>query len=225
VINFQNCVHCKTCDIKDPSQNIVWTTPQGGGRAELPQHVTLALVGDAEGALAILEDPAGAARDALNRRGMLAYVQLLGQVDRFSDALEVIDTRFGGASDPLLQRMRAAYAEGRSLPFDLIAGPGQGMAEVYALMAGAILSPQSLRDALLYAQAALAINPQLSDARIITGQVYEEFGLLDLAAEAYGLIPEDDGFGLVAAMGRAQTLRPRPISAPRWPSNPTSRRC
>lgn len=31
VINAQNCVHCKTCDIKDPSQNIDWTTPQGGG--------------------------------------------------------------------------------------------------------------------------------------------------------------------------------------------------
>ncbi len=30
-INAQNCVHCKTCDIKDPSQNIVWTTPEGGG--------------------------------------------------------------------------------------------------------------------------------------------------------------------------------------------------
>ena len=29
-INAQNCVHCKTCDIKDPSQNIVWTTPEGG---------------------------------------------------------------------------------------------------------------------------------------------------------------------------------------------------
>ena len=29
-INSQNCVHCKTCDIKDPSQNITWTTPQGG---------------------------------------------------------------------------------------------------------------------------------------------------------------------------------------------------
>ena len=29
-INYQNCVHCKTCDIKDPSQNIVWTVPQGG---------------------------------------------------------------------------------------------------------------------------------------------------------------------------------------------------
>jgi electron-transferring-flavoprotein dehydrogenase len=31
VINAQNCVHCKTCDIKDPGQNIDWTTPQGGG--------------------------------------------------------------------------------------------------------------------------------------------------------------------------------------------------
>ncbi len=30
-INAQNCIHCKTCDIKDPSQNIVWTVPQGGG--------------------------------------------------------------------------------------------------------------------------------------------------------------------------------------------------
>lgn len=29
-INAQNCVHCKTCDIKDPSQNIVWVAPQGG---------------------------------------------------------------------------------------------------------------------------------------------------------------------------------------------------
>ena len=30
-INAQNCVHCKSCDIKDPTQNIVWTTPEGGG--------------------------------------------------------------------------------------------------------------------------------------------------------------------------------------------------
>jgi electron-transferring-flavoprotein dehydrogenase len=36
VINFQNCVHCKTCDIKDPGQNIVWTTPQGGDGPNYP---------------------------------------------------------------------------------------------------------------------------------------------------------------------------------------------
>ncbi|MBB5221659.1 electron-transferring-flavoprotein dehydrogenase [Amaricoccus macauensis] len=35
-INFQNCVHCKTCDIKDPSQNIDWVTPQGGDGPNYP---------------------------------------------------------------------------------------------------------------------------------------------------------------------------------------------
>lgn len=36
VINSQNCVHCKTCDIKDPSQNITWVTPEGGGGPNYP---------------------------------------------------------------------------------------------------------------------------------------------------------------------------------------------
>ena len=31
VINAQNCIHCKTCDIKDPNLNITWTAPEGGG--------------------------------------------------------------------------------------------------------------------------------------------------------------------------------------------------
>ncbi|WP_297187298.1 electron transfer flavoprotein-ubiquinone oxidoreductase [uncultured Porticoccus sp.] len=35
-INAQNCVHCKTCDIKDPSQNIIWVAPEGGGGPSYP---------------------------------------------------------------------------------------------------------------------------------------------------------------------------------------------
>ena len=35
-INAANCIHCKTCDIKDPSQNIVWTPPQGGSGPNYP---------------------------------------------------------------------------------------------------------------------------------------------------------------------------------------------
>ncbi|MEE8505232.1 MAG: electron transfer flavoprotein-ubiquinone oxidoreductase [Kiloniellales bacterium] len=35
-INAQNCVHCKTCDIKDPTQNITWVTPEGGGGPNYP---------------------------------------------------------------------------------------------------------------------------------------------------------------------------------------------
>ena len=36
VINAQNCIHCKTCDIKDPSQNITWVTPEGTGGPNYP---------------------------------------------------------------------------------------------------------------------------------------------------------------------------------------------
>lgn len=36
VINSQNCIHCKTCDIKDPSQNITWVSPEGGGGPNYP---------------------------------------------------------------------------------------------------------------------------------------------------------------------------------------------
>jgi ferredoxin-like protein FixX len=36
VINAQNCVHCKTCDIKDPTQNINWVVPEGGGGPNYP---------------------------------------------------------------------------------------------------------------------------------------------------------------------------------------------
>jgi len=36
VINAQNCVHCKTCDIKDPNQNITWVTPEGAGGPNYP---------------------------------------------------------------------------------------------------------------------------------------------------------------------------------------------
>ena len=35
-INSQNCVHCKTCDIKDPAQNITWVTPEGSGGPNYP---------------------------------------------------------------------------------------------------------------------------------------------------------------------------------------------
>ena len=35
-INAQNCLHCKTCDIKDPNQNISWTVPEGGGGPNYP---------------------------------------------------------------------------------------------------------------------------------------------------------------------------------------------
>ena len=60
-INAQNCVHCKTCDIKDPAQNINWVTPEGLGGAELPEHVTVQYPSNDPLRTRLL--PAGAGRD------------------------------------------------------------------------------------------------------------------------------------------------------------------
>lgn len=165
----------------------------------------LALVGDAEGALEILEDPVVQA--ALNRRGVLAHVQLLGLAARFDEAIALIDSAFPGASDPELARLRTAYAAGQTLPFDIITSPGDGMAEVYAVMAAAMRGPQQQQqDALIYAQAALAINPRLTDAVIVVGQILEDQGQFELAAAAFARIGPEDAFALVAAFGLASTL-------------------
>lgn len=177
-----------------------------GAFAQYCRALMLAMVGDAEGALALIEDPQADILGALNRRGMLAYAQLLGQAERFDDALVLIDEMFGGPVYPQVARLYESYAAGQSLPFDLIGGPAEGMAEVYAVMAAALRSPESAQDSLIYAQAALAINPRLSDARIIAGQIYEEIGQHGLASEAYAAVGNDDGFALAAALGLAQTL-------------------
>jgi electron-transferring-flavoprotein dehydrogenase len=57
-INAQNCVHCKTCDIKDPAQNIDWTVPEGRRRPQLHRHVALG----ATGCFSRLRPPAPAPR-------------------------------------------------------------------------------------------------------------------------------------------------------------------
>lgn len=44
-INAQNCIHCKTCDIKDPSQNIVWIPPRRRVGSDLYSNVILLLLG------------------------------------------------------------------------------------------------------------------------------------------------------------------------------------
>ena len=55
-VNFSNCVHCKTCDIKDPFENIQWVPPEGGGG---PKY-TMVLGGDASGKVVQLARTPGA---------------------------------------------------------------------------------------------------------------------------------------------------------------------
>jgi tetratricopeptide (TPR) repeat protein len=168
--------------------------------------LALALVGDVEGALAIMENPGDGVAQTLNRRGYIAYAQLLGLSERYDDGLALIDAVFGGVDDPRVIAMQTAFAEQRAVPFDLISTPAQGMAEVFAVMASAMRSAQNPHEALIYAQAAVLVNPALSDARLMLGQIYEDLEQPELALAAYGAIPDGDVFDMAARMGQAQVL-------------------
>jgi tetratricopeptide (TPR) repeat protein len=168
--------------------------------------LALALVGDLEGAIAIIEDPEAGVAAALNRRGLIAHAQILGQLERFDDALALLETAFAGVHDPRIDEMREAFADERAVPFDLIADPAEGMAEVMAVMASALRGGQGTFDALLYARAAERINPELLDSQVLLGQIFIELQQWQLAEEVFDAIPRDSGFSMPAAIGRAQVL-------------------
>ena len=168
--------------------------------------LALALVGDAEGALALIEDPNSAVADSLNRRGFIVYAQLLGQAERFDQALALLAQIFPGSTDPVVLRMIDAYSRQQALPFDVITSPADAMAEVFAVMANAMRAAQNTHDALVYGQAAAWVNPRLSDAVLLIAQVFQQLEQPDLALEAYARIPQDDVFTMAAQIGRAAVL-------------------
>ncbi len=169
--------------------------------------LALALAGDAEGALAVIEAPEHGVANVLNRRGIIAHAQLMALADRAEDALALIDTVFVEPErDPRLARMIDAYSQGQPVPFDVITGAEDGMAEVFAVLATVMRQARNPQDGLLFGRLALALNPALSDTRLLLGQLFEDLDQPELAAQIYAEVPEDDFFAVSAAMGEAQTL-------------------
>ncbi|MCB1388860.1 MAG: tetratricopeptide repeat protein [Rhodobacteraceae bacterium] len=174
--------------------------------AQYCRALALALVGDVEGAVSVIEDPQAGVSAALNRRGYVAYAQLLGLSERYEDAETLIDTVFPTGNDPAIARMRTALAAREAVPFDVVTSPAQGMAEVFSVMANAMMSAQNPVEALIYAQAAVWVNPSLTDSQLLIGQIFEDLDQPQAAAAAYEAIPDSDVFGTAARMGRAQVL-------------------
>jgi tetratricopeptide (TPR) repeat protein len=175
--------------------------------ARYSRALALGLAGDFEGAIAEFDasdDPNGA---ALSRNGILAHVQLLTQLDDFDTALALMDRAFGpAAADPVILELRQALQAGQPQDFDALGDAADGIAEIMAVTANVFRARANTNDALLYARAAVAINPRLTETWLLIGQALEDIGQPLLAAQAYGQVPAGDSFGMAAAMGRAQTL-------------------
>lgn len=167
--------------------------------------LALALQGDLEGADRLLSLPASEGMQR-TRRAVLAHAEVLSGLGRNADAVALIDETFGQGLDAALLDLRAQLEAGEALPFTFVTSAGEGLAEAYLNVASA-LGETEAATALLYARAALALDPERSEAALLAASLLEALGQPGLAREAYALVPPEDPSFLAAELGRAGVLR------------------
>ncbi len=169
--------------------------------------LALASAGDFEGAAHILSGDAGMVL-RLPRRGVVAYAEVLSQLERNGDALDLIEqSRNSALSDPYLENLRARLEAGETIPFNSVRGARDGLAEVYHSIASALRQEPQRSYTLLYARMAAALRPDHIDALLLTAELLEQLDQHDLATEVYDKVPRDHPQFHAAEMGRAEALR------------------
>jgi tetratricopeptide (TPR) repeat protein len=168
--------------------------------------LALALVGDFEGAERLFSGAEGGGF-AQTRRGVVAHIEVLAQLERRDEALALLDTAFGADPDPLVVSLHERLAAGESPAFDVLSSPAEGLAEVFFTVAGALEGGADDTYTLLYARVAERLAPRHSDAILLAASILERQQQYELATAAYNEIPRDDPAFHRAELGRAEALR------------------
>lgn len=168
--------------------------------------LALASVGDFEGADEILGAPAGG-RVAFSARAAIAHAQILSQLDRNSDALEMLSAVFGDARDPSLNALQAQLRAGETVPYTLVTTAQQGIGEVSLMIAGLLRGEAPDSYTLLYSRIAEYLDPENTSAIITSADILERLGRYELADETFARIAPDDPAFLSAELGRVDVLR------------------
>ncbi|NNE51973.1 MAG: tetratricopeptide repeat protein [Sulfitobacter sp.] len=182
---------------------------EAGMQGFVSYHKALALASVGEFAAAEkIFGSTGAGAAGLTRRGVLAHVQVLAQLDRHAEALTVLRTNFGEATDPELDQIIAQLEAEEDIPFTQVTGARDGMAEVFFTFS-AVLRGEDAGDyyVLLYARIARYLRPDHVDAVLLTADLLEDLGQQELAIEVYKAVAADDPAYHVAELGRAEALR------------------
>lgn len=166
--------------------------------------LALALVGDYEGAAHILGGEEKVLQ--LNRAGLVAYVQVLSQLERNADAAALLDEAFPDTTDEELQTLRAELAAGKPIAFSAIGGPRAGLAQLFYEVGQSLLGETDPGLVLVYARIAQHLQPGHVGAALVAAQVFEEMDNHVLAAGAYSQVPETDRSYPQAQLGRASAL-------------------
>ena len=181
---------------------------KSGVEAFAGYHKALALasVGDFESASAIFSTTVGGGV-RLTRRGIIAQLQTLSQMDLNGEALMELKRNFGNALDPEIGELQRRLLAGETLEFTIVRSPLEGMAEVFYSIANILSADADADYTLLYTRVAEYLRPDHLDAILFSAELLEEIEQYDLASQNYAKIPHDAPSFHTAEMGRADTLR------------------
>ena len=167
--------------------------------------LALAAAGDFEGADAILAGNSEG-RINLNRRGIVARVQILSQLERNRDALELMDRTFGTEPEPMLDGLRARLEAGEVLAFDMVPGARAGIAEVFFTLGTLLQGEADPTYVLIHSRIANHLDPANAEALLLTAWALEELRQYDLAGETYARFAKDSAYFYTAEIGRSDAL-------------------
>lgn len=173
--------------------------------ALVQKALALAAVGDFESADDILSGRANGPLQS-SPRGVLAHAQVLAQLDRRDDAIELIEAVFGANTGPEFTAMVTALKTDEPVPYTVANTASEGIGEVFYAVASALAGESASGYTLLYSRLASFLNPGNVDAVLLSAQLLEDLGQYDLATQTYDLVPRDDPAFVVAELGRAEAL-------------------
>lgn len=179
--------------------------------ALLNKALALASVGDYEGADEILSGRGGAPIRA-TRRSVIAHAEVLSQLERNGDAVELLDKTFPGTADARLKDLRTRLEDGQTVPFQIVRNANDGLAELFFAVASAVAAdatPDDVAasvDVLLYARTALELRPDLADAALLAAAMLMQQEQYDLAITLYAQVPPDSPDYIEAELGRAEAM-------------------
>lgn len=177
-----------------------------GMRAYGLYHKALALasVGDFEAAADIFGTPG---LTPLSARAAFAHAQVLSQLDRNDDALEMLETIFGKSFDPSLVQLREQLTSGSRVPFDIVTTPTTGIGEAIFMIAGLLQDEAQEAYTLQYSRVAEYLDPDNTDAIMLSAALLLTMEQYALASETYARLSPDNPSFPAAELGRVDALR------------------
>lgn len=168
--------------------------------------LALASAGDFEGAESILSGKASGGI-SLTRRGVIARIEILSQMERNTDAVALIDANFLPGNDQDIDDLRRRLAAGEPLPFTVARNATDGIAEVFFSMAQAVNGDANANFTLLHSRAAAYLRPDNTEAVLLTAALLEDLNQFDLAEATFATVAPTNGAFFIAEIGRADALR------------------